>query len=81
MESGMFVQFDYKGKKYKGMVESVRQMPQMIEVFGKGPNGTLQNRVLVTLLVVDHACENPRQGGFRSVYRDGITNLVEIAPF
>jgi len=81
MESGMFVRFDYKGKEYKGMVENVRQMPQMIEVFGNGPNGTLQNRVLVTLRVLDNARENPRQGGFRSVYRDGITNLVEIAPF
>jgi len=60
---GDWVKVKYStGEYFAGEVKKVRAMPEMVEVFGMGATGTLQNRILFT--VYDETA------GYRSLYRD-----------
>lgn len=68
MKIGNVVKVAYStGEKFMGEVVKVRVMPEQIEVFGVGPNGVLQNRILFTIY--------DERVGYRSMYTDKCASL------
>lgn len=63
MTVGQVAKVEYAtGEKFTGEIVKVRVMPEQIEVFGAGPNGVMQNRMLFTI--------HDESVGYRSLYLD-----------
>ena len=58
------------GEKFIGEIVKVRTMPEQIEVFGVGPTGVLQNRVLFTV--------HDENVGYRSLYVDKCARIETL---
>ena len=59
------------GEKFIGEIVKVRTMPEQIEVFGVGPTGVLQNRVLFTV--------HDETVGYRSLYLDKCARIEVLS--